>query len=642
MKLHLKGERKMKIKLQKLEIKNFKKVKEFKWEFDGKNWIIRGDNGVGKSTIYDAYTWLLFGKDSKDSADFNIRTVDQTTKEIIHNTDIEVYAELMTDDGLLKLQRISREKWTKKRGSATMELDGNETSYYINEVPAKESEWKKKIASLCGDLNEKTFKSLSSLGAFNKLDKKEKRQILFGLISDVSDGAIAHSVEFELQAKTLALGDEQVIEEFKNQIDNVGFENSRKIFKDRCSKLNDDLKTIPVRINEVFTQIEKVEDSESDLKAALEEIDDKINQVSAEKASNSSSTLVAEIQKEINDLQMAKQKKINDTYLKQDAMRAELQKMSKELASIQESRRIDNDAIARAKNTINEYMSEYKEITNRTFESGVCPVCHRELPEEMVEEARKEFDAKKEKDLQENITKGKGYRAKIQAIENSIKEHDEKALELNKKYSLLNKELQDVKFDTSEEDAKIQELTQKKAEALSGVDNSAYEEKMQMLSQTKNQLLKKLVAKDNEAKANARIKELEEQIQKAEKEHAKNTTLLALSDKLLEIKVNKVTDVINSKFKITSWELFNKLLNGGYEEVCIPTIMGVDYASLNSAMQKNVDLDIINTLQKEFKVECPVWIDNAESCNEYLPIDAQTIKLYVTTQEVKCVEMVEE
>ena len=94
--------------------------------------------------------------------------------------------------------------------------------------------------------------------------------------------------------------------------------------------------------------------------------------------------------------------------------------------------------------------------------------------------------------------------------------------------------------------------------------------------------------------------------------------------------------------KITNWKLFNKLLNGGYEEVCIPTIMGVDYASLNSAMQKNVDLDIINTLQKEFNVECPVWIDNAESCNEYLPIDAQTIKLYVIEQEVKCVEMVEE
>lgn len=629
----------MKIKLQTLKIKNFKKIHSFEWNFEGKNWIIKGDNGVGKSTIYDAYTWLLFGKDSKDSADFNIRTVDQTTKEVIHNTDIEVYAELMTDDGLLKLHRISRERWTKKRGSATMELDGNETSYYINEVPAKESEWKNKIATLCGNLNEKTFKSLSNLGAFNKLDKKEKRQILFGLISDVSDAAIAHSVEFELQAKTLALGDERVIEEFKNQIDSVGFENARKIFKDRCSKCNDDLKTIPVRINEVFTQIEKVDDSEENIKAAIEEIDDKINQVSAEKASNSSSTLITEIQKEINELQLTKSKKINETYLKQDELRAEMQKASKELESIQTQIKVDQDAIARANQRIETYMQEYDEITHRVFTADVCPVCHRTMPEEMVADARNKFTEKYQKDMNDNIQRGKECRARIRDLEKEIRELQEKYDQAKESYELKTQELQEIKFDTTVEDARIQELTTKKNDALASVDNTAFEEKMEVLKATKNQLLKKLITKESEIKYNGRIEELERQIKIAESEHAKNTTLLALSDKLLEIKVNKVTDVINSKFKITNWKLFNKLLNGGYEEVCIPTIMGVDYASLNSAMQKNVDLDIINTLQKEFKVECPVWIDNAESCNEYLPIDAQVIKLYVIEQVNKCVEL---
>ncbi len=53
----------MKIKLTELYLKNFKSVKEKAYSF-GDSTKIAGANGTGKTTVYDAFCWLLFGKDS--------------------------------------------------------------------------------------------------------------------------------------------------------------------------------------------------------------------------------------------------------------------------------------------------------------------------------------------------------------------------------------------------------------------------------------------------------------------------------------------------------------------------------------------------------------------------------------------------
>ena len=60
------------IKLKKLILENFKGIKELKIDFSNVTNIF-GDNGVGKTTIFDAFTWLMFGKDSTDKKDFSIQ-----------------------------------------------------------------------------------------------------------------------------------------------------------------------------------------------------------------------------------------------------------------------------------------------------------------------------------------------------------------------------------------------------------------------------------------------------------------------------------------------------------------------------------------------------------------------------------------
>ena len=71
----------MELKLKRLTLLNFKGVRSLSIDFsDVTN--IDGDNGTGKTTIADAYFWLLFGKDSCDKKDFNIKTLDKNNKVI--------------------------------------------------------------------------------------------------------------------------------------------------------------------------------------------------------------------------------------------------------------------------------------------------------------------------------------------------------------------------------------------------------------------------------------------------------------------------------------------------------------------------------------------------------------------------------
>ena len=64
------------MKLISLTLQNFKGIKGFILDADGQNSNVFGNNGTGKSTLFDAFTWLLFGKNSRDEKDFGIKTLD--------------------------------------------------------------------------------------------------------------------------------------------------------------------------------------------------------------------------------------------------------------------------------------------------------------------------------------------------------------------------------------------------------------------------------------------------------------------------------------------------------------------------------------------------------------------------------------
>lgn len=45
--------------------------------------------------------------------------------------------------------------------------------------------------------------------------------------------------------------------------------------------------------------------------------------------------------------------------------------------------------------------------------------------------------------------------------------------------------------------------------------------------------------------------------------------------------------------------------------------------------KKNAGIDIINTLSDYYHVNCPIFLDNAESTNQFISSRGQSIKMYV-------------
>lgn len=52
--------------IKEIRLLNFKGLRDLTVEFDPALTEIYGRNGIGKTSIFDGFTWLLFGKNSED------------------------------------------------------------------------------------------------------------------------------------------------------------------------------------------------------------------------------------------------------------------------------------------------------------------------------------------------------------------------------------------------------------------------------------------------------------------------------------------------------------------------------------------------------------------------------------------------
>jgi recombinational DNA repair ATPase RecF len=138
------------VKLIKLSLKNFKGTRAFVLDARGGNVTVYGDNATGKTTLFDAFTWLLFDKDSQGRKDFEIKTLDASGQPM-HGLEHEVEAVLQVDGKTVTLRKVYKEKWTKKRGSAQAEFTGHTTDYFVDGVPVKKAEYDARIASICDE-----------------------------------------------------------------------------------------------------------------------------------------------------------------------------------------------------------------------------------------------------------------------------------------------------------------------------------------------------------------------------------------------------------------------------------------------------------------------------------------------------------
>ena len=227
------------IKLLKLTIRNFKGIKSLDINFDGKNAEILGTNGTGKTTILDAYLWLLTDKDSQGQSNFEIKTVDPKTKETIEKLNHEVEAVFQVNGKTVSLKKIYKENWVKKRGSNNESFSGHTTDYFVNDVPTNKKEYEGFISANIGSLDK--VQILSNLRYFNEdLDWKKRRKILADIsgvesFEDYMDGIDVQSGNIDTSL-------------LKEDLEDKTPEDYQKQLKAQMKGINDEIKEIPARI----------------------------------------------------------------------------------------------------------------------------------------------------------------------------------------------------------------------------------------------------------------------------------------------------------------------------------------------------------------------------------------------------------
>ncbi|MDX9776995.1 MAG: AAA family ATPase, partial [Petrimonas sp.] len=631
------------VTIKKLRIKNFKGVKDFTLEPNGQSICVFGKNASGKTTIQDAFFYLLFGKDSNDRADFQIKPVDSHGNEI-HNIETEVEAVLDVDGKSVTLAKLYKEKWTRKRGSATDQMEGHTTEHFIDGVPVKKKEYDTHICALI-DIN--AFKLVTSPFEFANLHWQARRNMLIEMCGDVSDQAV---IESDVELSPLA-----------SILDGVSVDDNRAKVKAQQKKINEKLKEIPARIaenQEMVKDAQAPDQKEKDLlDKNLTDLQDRLARERNNEAISAKrielNEVIAAIQKEqarIDTLNREGKKPILDDI---DSLESERRLKVNEIASLR-------DGIARdeKRNTIALESIEkvracwHDENAKKTTNNSTCPTCGQELPPDQVECATKAFNKAKAQRLEKINQEGKQLKvgidarlediavatAKIESISKDIDSIDEKL-------DAKRKELDGIgsaKADTLSLEQKKAGLESEIAAIKngSGIRERDISEKIQETRDKLSLLAKAKADYDASEKARARIVDLERQEKALAAEYEALEKELFLTDRFIVRKVEMLESSINSRFKLARFKMFSEQINGGLAECC--EILGPDASgnlvvpfdrALNTAARVNTGIDIINTMSEYFQFSAPIFIDGAESVNELADTASQVIGLYVSEDE---------
>lgn len=638
--------------LRALTLTNFKGVRYLQLQLEGRNATIYGKNGAGKTTVADAFHWLLFGKDSANKKDFGIKTVGPDG-EPQHNLNHEVEAVLSVDGQSLTLKKVFSEKWTKKRGSATAQFSGHTTDHFVDGVPVSEKEYAARVADIA---DEAIFRLLTSPTYFNEqLHWQDRRQMLLRVVGDLTDAEVIAS--------------DPALAELPALLQGRKLDDQRKVVDARRRELNAELAKVPVRIDEATRNLPDLTGvsipTEADIAAwrtALATQQQARQDIVAGGAVAQKRLQLREVEAALLQMETrAKAAQVDQTQGLQAAvrkLRGEWQNTEAQIAQVKQRMTWVAQEAQEAERQMATKREEWHVVNAETFTPVgdiVCAACGQDLPEDRVAEAHAKaeaaFNLDKSQRLERIQTEGKGLKARHGAL---TLQHSELAQEL----TALEAQLADQRTAADDALRRAEEAEQ----ALAPIaEDPAYQAKraekealLASLQQLQGDASSALEAVDAEIRTiqeqlraaeairlrqeqrqlgEQRIAELQAQEKALAREFEALERQLYLMDQFVRAKVTVLETRINSRFRYARFKLFESQINGGLQEVCITTYLGVPYPDLNHAAQIQVGLDIVRTLSEHYGMTAPIIIDGRESVSELPAMDAQLISLIVSPQD---------
>jgi DNA repair exonuclease SbcCD ATPase subunit len=614
-------------------------------------------NGVGKTTVFDAFTWLLFGKDSLDRKDYGIKPVENGKP--LPRTNVAVAGVLTVNGTEIVLRRVLVEEWVKPRGQVEEVFKGNKHELFWNDVPLKVSEYQKRVNDI---IDESVFKMITNPIFFAGMDWKLQREQLFKIAGSVSDAEIGIK-----EPDFAALLD---------RISGKSFAEYKQEIAYKKKRLNGELKEIQPKINQTRklmpqqSDFDSIEAEISDLESQIADIDRAI--ADKNEAVQQQFEIVRQKQDELNSLRQRQQTLLHEARMaaqeatfKANEKRRELehtiQKNESEIRSL-ESRNnsliqevsglkaslMDAEAVLKSKRT--KWQEENAKEYNASSE--VCPYCQQQLPDDMKDNLRELFEEGKANVLDAIAREGKQVAENVARL-NELFEKQSLALTSlevqisTQRLSLASLKRQLESMPTTPEAEKLNppaecaEITLQMIE-LQKTMHDVEPANTTVLQQRKQALLKRLDAAKSVLRNRELISEYTSEIGRLESEGRIIAQQIAdveheeyIMQQFTKAKIEECDRRINDLFKHVSFKLFDYTIDGNEVETCIALVgeNKVPFPHANTAGQINAGIDIINTLTGFYKTSAPIFVDRRESVNDLIESKSQIISLVVSNDK---------
>jgi len=656
-----------KITIQSITLRNWRGEKERTTTFhEDAPTFICGDNGLGKSRHFDAFCWLLFGKDSKDRADYELRTYDQP-HEPLHKCECSVEATLTIDGETVTIKREWTEEWVRPRGQVDEVFKGNKAVFTWNGVPVNKTEFTKRVSdTIIGDT---LFKMLTNPRYFSEQMKwQQQREVLLQMAGTATDEEIAaDNADFKL---------------LLDQLCGKSLSDFRKEIAAEKKWLKDELDKVPTRIDEVQRNTPETEDWDAikdeiqQKKHDIEQIDEQLqdrdvrDEAKRKERDNINNQIDEARGRQQAILRNAKSLAQEECFKANEYRRgleASLKKVHAELSEANTDMRRNNERIDYLQNgiTLTEKMlanlrKEWYDINSTVYDEStdICPTCGQRMPENRIAEAHTKFAEHKKQSLSGNNDKGRQLASQLASLKKGLEEKQAEATLLkNKVESAENgvKKFTDAVLATPAATVKpivgenipewvaLQQAIDELAKRLNGLRGTAELSdiaNLRDLSARKGDLQCRIDILNNHFAKREQIETAQKRIdelQKRGKELAQQIADLEkreyIAAQFSKKKIEDCEQRINGMFKTVRFKLFDYTQDGNEYECCVPLINGVPYQVANTATQLNAGLDIINTLCRFNNVTAPIFVDGAESVNHYMETAAQVIFLQVTSDK---------
>lgn len=637
------------MKILKLRLENFQGVKEFEIEPDGKSCSLYGDNGTGKSTIYNAFTWLMYGKPSTGEKNYTPKT---TGSHHLHHA-VEIVAE-QENGAMMTLRKDFHEVYKTVRGSAQEIFAGHTTDYFIDGVPVNETMYKRTLVDMYHD--EELAKMLTMYDYFLDVMKvADRRKILLQVCGGVEfDDVIGNVPELA------ALPD--MMRKPGNTAVMYTVDEYQAIAAKEKSRIDKELKSIPLQINEAERAKPDLNGmGEQAIREEIKRLREQRRQLESERAAGDSMA-EATIRNQITELEQqraagesahvkAETDKNKGAYDRLGNLR--YTKSDRDMAVMRTEQDIQyhKNEVARLNRRREMLLKEWQDEDAKQWAgSEICPTCKQPLPADQVAAAKEAFNLAKAQRLEEINRMGMEEcsndmiareNAEIARLEAVAAEEKKKLAELEAAIAEAQRALvTETPYSSTDEyqnfTKQIADLQLKLKDMSSAVQeaNTVLNQKIGAVDQQIEAQEQKLAQITFAEKQEKRIEDLRKQEKELAAQYERVQYGIHLCELYTRTQASLLDEKINSRFKTLRFRLFIEQQNGGIADDCealIPCESGlVPFKSANNAARINAGLELIDTLAEHYGLQMPVFIDNAESVTRIQHTDTQVIRLVVS------------